>query len=463
MSTSPGGIAFAPNVTPGTFHDPYPPSIHDDDVGDSLLFPPQSDESAKPRKTHARKKPENYIPRPPNAFILFRSSFIRSQHVSTGVETNHSTLSKIIGLTWQNLPHEERQLWHRKAKLAEEQHRIKFPQYAFKPLHKKNGAKRKVREVGPKDHTRCAKIAELLVQGKKGKELDNAVREFDKTHVRQVVARFEVPVTEQSFRRSGSAPAGDSEESETNLNRRASRRASSSKPSRRSVSTNVCPSPLSTEILSLPPVPLTSQTYDAGQDASYLSVPSFDRYSFDSGIKIEQPFDFNSFTFNPVVPSSNSLYQFESHTQIVHPLDSTFVPPSSSQPNIMLPRLSTESSLLEGSESWARCDSPGSPSTNTNSMPTTPAYPGTPPPNEHYIPYASHSTPDYTFSQKSSYDVMAHYNPYQDSTPVYDGPVPFVESHCDYTQTQLQPRRSDMQQMDLDYSTFMASIPSYSV
>jgi hypothetical protein len=39
----------------------------------------------------------SYIPRPPNAFILFRSSFIRSQNVPGRVEGNHSTLSKIIG------------------------------------------------------------------------------------------------------------------------------------------------------------------------------------------------------------------------------------------------------------------------------------------------------------------------------------------------------------------------------
>ncbi|KAJ2919740.1 hypothetical protein MD484_g633, partial [Candolleomyces efflorescens] len=200
---SSGGIAFAPNVTPGTFNDP-PPLLDDSEFpSESLLFPPQSDDALPPRKpVHGRKKPENHIPRPPNAFILFRSAFIRSQHVSTGVETNHSTLSKIIGLTWQNLPNEERQIWHRKAKLAEEQHRIKFPQYAFKPLHSKTkGGKRKVREVGQKDQKRCAKIAELLVQGKKGQELDDAIKEFDKTHVPQVVMRFEAPITEQSFKR----------------------------------------------------------------------------------------------------------------------------------------------------------------------------------------------------------------------------------------------------------------------
>lgn len=51
-----------------------------------------------PRPTsHGKKRDASYIPRPPNAFILFRSSFIRSQQVPGKVEGNHSTLSKIIG------------------------------------------------------------------------------------------------------------------------------------------------------------------------------------------------------------------------------------------------------------------------------------------------------------------------------------------------------------------------------
>ena len=49
------------------------------------------------RGSHGRKRDASYIPRPPNAFILFRSSFIRSQQVPGKVEGNHSTLSKIVG------------------------------------------------------------------------------------------------------------------------------------------------------------------------------------------------------------------------------------------------------------------------------------------------------------------------------------------------------------------------------
>lgn len=208
-------IAFTPAVTPITFYDPPSP---EEPPSAGMLFPP-TEEGLSPtraRSGHAKKKPENHIPRPPNAFILFRSSFIKNQHVSSDVETNHSTLSKIIGLTWQNLPPEERQIWHAKAKIALEEHKRKFPQYAFRPLHTKGkGAaeKRKVREVGPKDVKRCEKIAELLVEGKKGAELDAAIAEFDRHHVPQIVTRFETPITARSYRRSSSAPAPDTEHS----------------------------------------------------------------------------------------------------------------------------------------------------------------------------------------------------------------------------------------------------------
>jgi hypothetical protein len=59
-------------------------------------------------KKKNRERDASYVPRPPNAFILFRSSFIKSQRVSGRVEGNHSTLSKIVGTafnyTWFPFP-----------------------------------------------------------------------------------------------------------------------------------------------------------------------------------------------------------------------------------------------------------------------------------------------------------------------------------------------------------------------
>jgi hypothetical protein len=246
-------IAFATNITPGTYADPPTPAA--DEPSESLLFPPSEPPSTPRKAAHSKKKAPDHIPRPPNAFILFRSSFIKSQHVSTEVETNHSTLSKIIGLTWQNLPPDERQVWHAKAKAALDEHKRKWPSYAFRPLHpkhkgrdpasdripsgesrKSNAAKekRKVKEIGQKDLTRCAKIAELLVEGKKGEELNVAMAEFDKHHVPPaIVARFEEPLTVRAYRRSSSAPIPETEHVRTSQSFRPSvrrMRSSSSEP-----------------------------------------------------------------------------------------------------------------------------------------------------------------------------------------------------------------------------------------
>lgn len=248
-SQRPAAFAFAPNVTPGTFTDTPSPAQHDLAVPQSILFPDaptfsfdNSDPSTfasssaaaagstggKKKVGHGRKKPENHIPRPPNAFILFRSSFIKQQHVTAAVETNHSTLSKIIGMTWQQLPPDERNIWHAKAKAVLDDHRRRFPAYAFKPAPADKLAasaamgapkpkpapkaeKRKLKEIEPKDMVRCAKIAALLCEGKKGAELDAAVEEFDKHHVKpEVQARFEAPLTVRAYRRrSSSVPVPD--------------------------------------------------------------------------------------------------------------------------------------------------------------------------------------------------------------------------------------------------------------
>jgi hypothetical protein len=202
-------IEFTPNVTPTTFTDDTPPPLQ---PATAYIFPPEEEPFANDNPKPRGRKGSGYIPRPPNAFILFRSSFIKSQHVTSEVETNHSTLSKIIGMTWQNLPNDERQAWHIKAKEAQEEHKRRWPQYAFRPVtNKAQKKKRRVRETEPKDMKRCEKIVELLCNGKKGDDLKYAVKDFDKSHVPEFVTRFEAPITERAYRRSSSAPLPDTD------------------------------------------------------------------------------------------------------------------------------------------------------------------------------------------------------------------------------------------------------------
>lgn len=81
-STDPGTFELAPEATaPGAF----------------MYSPPASPLLTTTKPSHSKKKDASYIPRPPNAFILFRSSFIKAQHIPEKIEGNHSALSKIIG------------------------------------------------------------------------------------------------------------------------------------------------------------------------------------------------------------------------------------------------------------------------------------------------------------------------------------------------------------------------------
>ncbi|THU93223.1 hypothetical protein K435DRAFT_197172 [Dendrothele bispora CBS 962.96] len=287
-----GQVSFAPNLTPITFNEPGPDGLSSAPIPESNLFPFVDESSSSSttcsgrRPAHSKKKPENHIPRPPNAFILFRSSFIKSQHVSTGVETNHSTLSKIIGLTWQNLPEEEKMVWHAKARVKLDEHKRKFPEYTFRPLHSKaKNEKRKVREVGRKDLKRCAKIAELLVEGKKGEELDMAIQEFDKTHVPEIVTRFEAPITEKSFRKQEEeTEESESEEGEDQVE---------------SASASASPPPLS--------------SYASSRESSRCPSPvKYDRYqSSPPPQQQQQP----ALVEAPTLPDIESLYSFNSPTE----------------------------------------------------------------------------------------------------------------------------------------------------
>ncbi|KAG6819249.1 hypothetical protein H0H93_013796 [Arthromyces matolae] len=89
--------------------------------------------STTQRTSHGKRRDASYIPRPPNAFILFRSSFVRDQKVTNKVEGNHSNLSKIIGKYWKALPKEQRDEWEAKAAQALIDHRKRYPDWRFRP------------------------------------------------------------------------------------------------------------------------------------------------------------------------------------------------------------------------------------------------------------------------------------------------------------------------------------------
>ncbi|KAG2008978.1 specific transcriptional repressor [Coprinopsis cinerea AmutBmut pab1-1] len=233
-----------PDPADPTHHMPVASSSSSSSAGAKAASARRSRSKPRPRRDEGR------IPRPPNAFILFRSAFIRSQHIPDRVEGNHSNLSKIIGRYWKTLPPEERAEWEAKAQEAAQEHREKYPDWRFRPGPYEMGGKPKTRETGgassssgrrntvsnakdppddpessssspvdTKEHpegtsgskskgkgkgkekesvgaakartileqrnSRCDKIATLLVEGKSGAELANAVEEWEEGNKRR--------------------------------------------------------------------------------------------------------------------------------------------------------------------------------------------------------------------------------------------------------------------------------------
>ncbi|KXN83169.1 Sex-determining region Y protein [Leucoagaricus sp. SymC.cos] len=84
--------------------------------------------------SHARRQHPGHIPRPRNAFILFRCDFVQ-QRVPEDVVNNHRDLSRIAGYMWRKMSVEQKQPWFEKAELEKRYHAEMFPLYRYAPIH----------------------------------------------------------------------------------------------------------------------------------------------------------------------------------------------------------------------------------------------------------------------------------------------------------------------------------------
>lgn len=120
------------------------------------------------------------IPRPRNAFMIYRSTVWAQQKIPTGIERDHRHISRIIGHCWNSLPEEEKRLWRVKAEEEKQEHSKNYPGYRYTPVTRTDKPiKRNVNRNGEKDKQRCKKVAELLLAGTEGSALESAVKELD--------------------------------------------------------------------------------------------------------------------------------------------------------------------------------------------------------------------------------------------------------------------------------------------
>ncbi|GAA5979958.1 hypothetical protein JCM10908_001478 [Rhodotorula pacifica] len=123
-------------------------------VPPSPVAPPDG----KKKKRHGRKMSADHIPRPRNAFILFRSHAITSGLIprSIGVK-DHKNISQIVGGVWRGLSEVERQQWEDLAEEEKRRHLAKYPGYAYKP--KQKDTPRAAPGQGKKARAKAARMA----------------------------------------------------------------------------------------------------------------------------------------------------------------------------------------------------------------------------------------------------------------------------------------------------------------
>ncbi|KAH6905262.1 hypothetical protein BKA70DRAFT_1565238 [Coprinopsis sp. MPI-PUGE-AT-0042] len=125
---------------------------------------PPSSPSPPPCQSRKRKpkKIRTTIPRPPNAFILFRSDFwAREKQKLNPIERNHRDISRIAGHCWRNLDPISKQRYYERAIQLRDMHRRQYPDYKFKPSVKKSRVEMK--DLPSEEDARCAHLASTLM------------------------------------------------------------------------------------------------------------------------------------------------------------------------------------------------------------------------------------------------------------------------------------------------------------
>ncbi|KAI1786305.1 hypothetical protein LXA43DRAFT_1065206 [Ganoderma leucocontextum] len=168
----------------GAESDPAPSSspTHDAlvDPQTPLSSPPNYPGSTPPRCSHSRKKKPGHIPRPPNAFLIFRSDLWNKEKIKSSVERDHRQISRIAGRYWQELSDAERAPYHVLAEEAKRLHAQMYPDYKYSPVYRKDKAtKRKAKPEDTDKVLRCQRVAHLMRRGFIGDALKRELEKHD--------------------------------------------------------------------------------------------------------------------------------------------------------------------------------------------------------------------------------------------------------------------------------------------
>ncbi|KAF5391724.1 hypothetical protein D9757_001771 [Collybiopsis confluens] len=121
-------------------------------LSSSLPYPDPSTLHISPerkKKSHARRQPAGHIPRPRNAFILFRCDFVRQKKVPDHVEANHRNISRIVGTVWTNMSASQKVPWIAMAEMEKKNHAKLYPGYKYNPGNESRGREMRIKKIQP--------------------------------------------------------------------------------------------------------------------------------------------------------------------------------------------------------------------------------------------------------------------------------------------------------------------------
>lgn len=137
------------------------------------LFAASSGRSVAKLSAHGGRRKEGHIPRPPNAFMIYRSHMWAKQKVTRQVEKDHRQISRIAGILWNQLSTAQQDPYRDVAERAKRIHRELHPDYKYAPVSRRErGPKRKVSRDAQDDEKRCKKVADLIRSGVEGDALE---------------------------------------------------------------------------------------------------------------------------------------------------------------------------------------------------------------------------------------------------------------------------------------------------
>nr|GAT44921.1 SRY-box containing gene 21a [Mycena chlorophos] len=90
--------------------------------------------------TPARARPHAHVPRPRNAFFVFRSSVVRKRR---GLKLHQALQSKAVADVWRTMSEDERRPYQEVAAQEREEHAQRYPNYKYRPRRRAAARKRK--------------------------------------------------------------------------------------------------------------------------------------------------------------------------------------------------------------------------------------------------------------------------------------------------------------------------------